>query len=203
MLNFVAPLLLVACISYLILTNANLPAHKLGFINKVFGFARRFPLASAEEGHQLATAKKNQFLLGEANFDVMALWLIGLPTVVGYLMWTPISQSYVDEERSLEAWDQERITRERCFSVSMLSGWYVKPQSLLCTATLAPLASPISLHSRPAGWASLLCLGFSFPLLATRCFWWQWDGARCKRCASTFGLGIFASSLSLSTRSPW
>ena len=123
MMNFVAPLLLAASFSYLILTNAVLPAHKLGFANKFFAFIRRFPLPSAEEGRQLATAKKNQFLLGEVNFDSMALWLIGLPTVAGYLMWTPISQNYVDEESELGGWDQHRITRERCFNVSMMSGW--------------------------------------------------------------------------------
>lgn len=125
MMNFVAPLLLAACFSYLVLTNAVLPAHKLAFVNKFFNYIRSYPLPSAEEGHQLATAKKNQFLLGEVNFDVMALWLIGLPTVIGYLTWTPVSQSYVDEESALGGWDQHRIARQRCFSVSMMSGWYV------------------------------------------------------------------------------
>jgi hypothetical protein len=123
MMNFGAPLLFAACFSYLVLTNAILPAHKWRFVNKFFNYVRRFPLASAEEGHQLATAKQNQFLLGEVNFDVMSLWLIGLPTVIGYLLWSPVSQAYVNEEGELGNWDQQRFTRERCYSVSMLSGW--------------------------------------------------------------------------------
>jgi hypothetical protein len=47
----------------------------MGWINKIIAYIVRFHPASAEEGYQIA--KKNQFLKGEPNFDMIAMVVIG------------------------------------------------------------------------------------------------------------------------------
>jgi predicted ferric reductase len=83
---------------------------------------RKFPLASAEEGHQIH--KKNQFLKGEVDFNVLSLWLVAMPTFITFFWYIPISMDFVNTESEGHSWDDQRLARERTYSMSMLAGFY-------------------------------------------------------------------------------
>jgi predicted ferric reductase len=117
---FTGPIMIVACASHLILTNAALPANKFGWANKVIAYVVRFRPASAEEGYHIA--KKNQFLKGEPNFNVIALFVIGLPFVLQLTYFKTSMPSY-DAEAVEYGWDDKRLQREKTLEVSYMSGW--------------------------------------------------------------------------------
>lgn len=75
--GFMGPVLLTSCICTLLLTNRALPTWRVGWLNKAFRHTRWFKFRDAEDG--IALFKKNQFLVGQVDFNVMAFWLIGLP----------------------------------------------------------------------------------------------------------------------------
>eukprot|EP00804_Cyclotella_cryptica_P026691 CCRYP_007934-RA/>CCRYP_007934-RA protein AED:0.12 eAED:0.12 QI:343/1/1/1/0.5/0.33/3/245/827 len=118
LLCILTPLLVVACISHLILTNVPLPADTLAWLRKIFSI---IPLSStADEGYQIA--KKNQFLKGEVNFHVIAIWLVAIP-ILSQLTCIPASLEYADTEAAEYDWDAWRVQRERTLSVSYTCGW--------------------------------------------------------------------------------
>jgi predicted ferric reductase len=135
LVSYFAPLLVVACISHLILTKAPLPTDTFAWLRKIFSV---IPLASsADEGYHIA--KKNQFLKGEVNFHVMAIWLVAMP-VLSQLTYLPASLRWTDEEAAEHAWDAWRVQRERTLSVSYLCGW------IGCVA-LSWFLIPVARHS--------------------------------------------------------
>jgi NAD(P)H-flavin reductase len=165
--HFVVPLLLAALVSYLCLSPVILPAHKWRFVTRCVAYFRKFPLSSAEEGHQIA--KKNQFLKGEVNFDVMALWLVGIPIVLGFAIWMPVALDYTHEEAAEFGWDEHRVMRERTFTVSMMTGffgivalsWFLIPVARHSVLLVAMGWSPVQ-ALRMHIWAGHVCFFFVF-----------------------------------------
>jgi predicted ferric reductase len=114
------PPIIAASLSYLFLTNAPLPANKMGWINKMIAYVVRFRLASAEEGYHIA--KKNQFLKGEPNFNVIAMIVVGI-TTLSQIGWLKSGFTYLQIEADEHGWDDWRIQRQKTFNISLLSGW--------------------------------------------------------------------------------
>ncbi|KAG7362080.1 ferric reductase like transmembrane component [Nitzschia inconspicua] len=153
---FTVPILFAACLGYLILTNAPLPANQISWVNRIVAFIVRFRPASAEEGYHIA--KKNQFLIGEPNFNVLALFIVGLP-FISQCIYFKNSLEYTENEAVEYGWDQERLQRERTLSVSYLSGW-------IGIFALMWFLIPVARHS-----VLLVALGWS-PVHALRIHIW-------------------------------
>jgi predicted ferric reductase len=153
---FTVPPLIAAGVAYLFLTNAPLPANKMGWINKIIAYIVRFRPASAEEGYHIA--KKNQFLKGEPNFDLIAMVLIGA-TFVFQLTYLKSSMTYVRTNADEYGWDEWRIQRETTLSVSYMTGW-------IGTFALMWFLIPVARHS-----VLLVAMGWS-PVHALRIHIW-------------------------------
>jgi hypothetical protein len=154
--GFTIPPIIAASISYLFLTDAALPANKLGWINKMVAYVVRFRLESAEEGYHIA--KKNQFLKGEPNFNVIAMIVIGA-TFFSQLTYLKSRIERVTAKAEEYAWDDWRIQRERTLSVSYQSGW-------IGIFALMWFLIPVARHS-----VLLVALGWS-PVHALRLHIW-------------------------------
>jgi hypothetical protein len=154
--GFWIPPIIAASLSYLFLTNSPLPANKLGWINKMLAYVVRFRFESAEEGYHIA--KKNQFLKGEPNFNVIAMIVI-CATFVSQLTYLKSSMERVIAEAEEFAWDDWRIQREKTFSVSLQTGW-------IGIVALMWFLIPVARHS-----VLLVALGWS-PVHALRLHIW-------------------------------
>ena len=119
LLNFNVPILFAASAGYIFITTAPLSANKFALANSLFASVRSFGWTAADEGHQIA--KKNQFLKGEVNFNVLAFWLVAIPVVFEY-MWID-GFKYNLEQAEEHGWDAERLTREKTLTFSYISGW--------------------------------------------------------------------------------
>jgi hypothetical protein len=97
-----------------------MPANKLGWINRAFAWMVRFPSESAKEGYHIA--KKNQFLKGQPDFDLVALFVIGI-TFVFQLVSIDSSLDRVNTRAEEYGWDYWRVQRETTLRVSYMSGW--------------------------------------------------------------------------------
>jgi predicted ferric reductase len=153
---FTLPPLIAASFSYLLLTNAPLPANKLGWINKMIAYVVRFRPESAEEGYHIA--KKNQFLKGEPNFNLIAMLVIGATCVVQLTFRKPDIE-HVDAEAEEFGWDDLRVGREQILGGSYLSGW-------IGIFALMWFLIPVARHS-----VLLVALGWS-PVHALRIHIW-------------------------------
>jgi hypothetical protein len=114
LLGFMTPLLLVASISTLLLTNTILPARRLSWVNKVFTYVRGFPIEVAEHG--VALYKKNQFGVGQPDFNLMSFWLIFLPGIL--LFCTHIHQSINSAHNPEKANSEITATQRAVQSIS-------------------------------------------------------------------------------------
>ena len=136
LVGFISPLLLVASISTLLVTNAILPPRRLSWINKVFAHVRKFPTNTAEHGVELY--KKNQFAVGQPDFNLMAFWLVFLPGMLIFI--TPIHHiiDYASdpEHRAVGETEKEAIVKR----FSDYAGW-------AGTLLLSVFLIPVSRHS--------------------------------------------------------
>ena len=113
------PLLLVASISTLLLTNAPLPARRLSWVNKIFAHVRRFRIMDAEHG--VAIQKKNQFGVGHPDFNLMSIWLILIP---GTLLFCTYIHHTLHHARDPEKLPEGVTVRQRSVEyVSYTAGW--------------------------------------------------------------------------------
>ena len=78
-----SPLLIVSSLSILVITNTPLPTWRTSWVNKFFATVRRFKPTAAEEGRSIA--KKNQFAVGEINFNYVAIFLIVIPSLAYFI----------------------------------------------------------------------------------------------------------------------
>lgn len=155
---FMVPIFIAAGIAYLLIDNKTLSVKTWSWVTNPIASIRSFPMASAEEGRQIY--KKNQFLKGDWNFDVLSFLLIWLPMFVSFFWYLPVSMNYVDEEAQANDWDYKRVTRERTFSISMLTGW----QGVFA---LTWFLIPVARHS-----VLLVAMGWS-PVQALRLHIWS------------------------------
>ncbi|KAG7363891.1 ferric reductase like transmembrane component [Nitzschia inconspicua] len=83
-LAFGPPILFSSTLCYIFMTSTALPVQRISWIVNLANSFRKFQqLPAATEGRQLAV--KNQFLVGESNFDHIAVCLIVIPCVVWFL----------------------------------------------------------------------------------------------------------------------
>ncbi|KAG7340021.1 ferric reductase like transmembrane component [Nitzschia inconspicua] len=83
-LAFAPPILLSSTLCYMFMTSTALPVQRISWIVNLADSFRKFQqLPAATEGRQLAV--KNQFLVGESDFDHIAVCLIVIPCVVWFL----------------------------------------------------------------------------------------------------------------------
>jgi predicted ferric reductase len=134
LVGFMTPLLLAASLSSLLLTNVPLPAWRLSWVNKAFARIRRFRIEDAEHG--VAIHKKNQFAVGQPNFNLMAFWLVFLPGIV--LFTTDIHQKLQKaEDRADEDTSETQLAVEY---ISYHAGW-------TGTIVLSFFLIPVTRHS--------------------------------------------------------
>jgi predicted ferric reductase len=155
---FVIPIFVAAGVAYLLIDNETLSVNTWSWITKPIAMIRSFPMASADEGRQIY--KKNQFLKGDWNFDLLAFLLIWLPMFGAFFWFLPISMNYVEASTEENGWDYKRVTRQRTFSFSMLSGW-------LGVFALTWFLIPVARHS-----VLLVAMGWS-PVQALRFHIWS------------------------------
>lgn len=65
------------------MTTTSLPVQRTSWINQLVASLRKYKVPAAEDGRQLS--KKNQFLVGESNFDYIAIFLVVLPCVAWFM----------------------------------------------------------------------------------------------------------------------
>ena len=136
LLGFITPLLLVASISTLLLTNAPLPASRLSWLNKLFANVRRFRIMDAEHG--VAIQKKNQFGVGQPDFNLMSIWLILIP---GMLLFCTYIHHTLEHARDPETLPEGVTAKQRSVEyVSYTAGW-------AGTVLLSFFLIPVSRHS--------------------------------------------------------
>jgi Ferric reductase like transmembrane component/Ferric reductase NAD binding domain len=150
------PMLLASTASVLLLTNHKLPNWRLSWIQKTLSSLRRHRDDVAKYGHDIAM-KKNQFGRGEANFNVMAVWLIVFPQIIGVFAYIPSSLKYADERAAEEGLNPMQLRVEY---ISYLFGW----GSTMC---LVFFLIPVTRHS-----ILLAAMGWS-PILALRIHVWS------------------------------
>jgi predicted ferric reductase len=132
LLGFMTPLLLVTSISTLLLTTSILPARRLSWVNKCFGGLRSFRIMDAEYGASIY--KKNQFGVGEPNFNLMSFWLIFLPMVIYFFASSKRFLGFVEDENGV------RTTEDSVLLISILAG-------IVGTVCLSFFLIPVSRHS--------------------------------------------------------
>lgn len=86
--------MILSCLCALLLTDHKLPVWRLVWINKIFACWRKHQVQEADYGH--AVAKKNQFAVGDTNFNLQATWLL-VPQVIGFFAYIPLSVKWADE----------------------------------------------------------------------------------------------------------
>jgi predicted ferric reductase len=122
LLGLVTPLLLVASLSTLMLTNAPLSMPKRSWMNRVFATIRNFNKGDVEYGE--AFTKRNQFGNGESNFTMLAIWLVALPNVILFVVWacTSVHESQGFDFMEAEVFD--RTSLKRVSNLSAIVGVY-------------------------------------------------------------------------------
>jgi predicted ferric reductase len=132
LLGFMTPVLLAASISTLLLTSAILPARRLSWVNKLFGNLRRFRIMDAEYGASIY--KKNQFGVGQPDFNLMSFWLIFVPLVINFFVGSKQYLAYAVDEMGA------RVTQTAVLYVSIAAG-------IAGTVCLSFFLVPVSRHS--------------------------------------------------------
>jgi predicted ferric reductase len=128
------PLLLVATLATVLLTSEPLPTWRLSWVNKIFGCLRRFRIEDAEHG--VAIYKKNQFGVGQPNFNLMAFWLVFLPGIALFVTSIHQNVKYAKEN----AGDEESYTQLAVEFISYTAGW-------VGTILLSFFLIPVTRHS--------------------------------------------------------
>ena len=126
------PVLLAASISTLLLTSTVLPASRLSWVNKCVGKLRRFRIMDAEYG--AAIYKKNQFGVGQPDFNLMSFWLIFMPFMVYFFSTIKPYMAYAVDEAGA------RVTETAVLYVSIIAG-------IAGTLCLSFFLVPVSRHS--------------------------------------------------------
>ena len=132
LLGFMTPVLLAASISTLLLTSTVLPASRLSWVNKCVGKLRRFRIMDAEYG--AAIYKKNQFGVGQPDFNLMSFWLIFMPFMVYFFSTIKPYMAYAVDEAGA------RVTETAVLYVSIIAG-------IAGTLCLSFFLVPVSRHS--------------------------------------------------------
>ena len=132
LLGFMTPVLLAASISTLLLTSTILPASRLSWVNKCVGKLRRFRIMDAEYG--AAIYKKNQFGVGQPDFNLMSFWLIFMPFMVYFFSTIKPYMAYAVDEAGA------RVTETAVLYVSIIAG-------IAGTLCLSFFLVPVSRHS--------------------------------------------------------
>jgi predicted ferric reductase len=154
LIGFIGPTVLLTCLCSLLLTDHKLPVWRLSWINKVFARLRQHGVQDAEHGH--AIAKKNQFAIGDTDFNLQAIWLIVIPQIIGVFAYLPQSMKWADEAATEEGINNKQLRWEY---TSYLFGW----ASTLC---LCWFLIPVTRHS-----ILLVAMGWS-PVHALRLHVW-------------------------------
>jgi hypothetical protein len=136
---FITPTLIASSIAALFLTSAKLPSWRLSWFNKFFALLRGFGpscfsrlrakvrtlfrdiLSDADYGHGIA--KKNQFAIGEPNFNAMAVWVVFLPLMLGVWAYLPAALAYADDEVAEHPEEDLNLTKLKLLRASHLSGF--------------------------------------------------------------------------------
>jgi predicted ferric reductase len=143
-----SPLLVISCLSYLLLTEASLPNWRTSWFNKAIGNIRPFKLTDAEVARSIA--KKNQFGLGDIDFNYAAVVFLVIPSIIF---------TYATIDRSIFR-DEELAPEGRLKVVADLFG-------LAGTIILSFFLIPVARHS-----VLLVALGWS-PVHALRFHIWS------------------------------
>lgn len=141
LLGCMTPILLVACANTMLLTNQKLPPawRCLSWITKVVSKIRSFQIQldlPPERGVMIQ--KKNQFGIGEWNFNVIAFFLLGLPAIAIFWRYLDFYQEYNTSPDSVRN-DPFRKKSEIKY-VAYLSGW-------AAIITLSFFLIPVTRHS--------------------------------------------------------
>jgi predicted ferric reductase len=173
LIGFIAPTLIASSVAALFLTSAKLPSWRFSWFNKFFALLRGFGpscfsrlrakvltcfrglSSDADYGHDVT--KKNQFAIGEPNFNVMAMW-VALPVMLSVVAYLPASLTYIEEEEAAEH-PEENITKLNLTGVSYLHGWGA-------ALAMAWFLIPVARHS-----VLLVAMGWS-PVHALRLHIW-------------------------------
>lgn len=154
LVGFMGPTVLLTGFCALVLTDSKLPMWRLSWVNKFFSALRRHRSSDADYGRDVA--KKNQFAIGEPDFNLMSLWLIIIPLLVACFGYIPISVKYADMTAEQEG---KNVVLLRWEATSYLFGW----ASVLC---LVWFLIPVTRHS-----ILLVAMGWS-PIHALRIHIW-------------------------------
>ncbi len=154
LVGFLGPTVLLTCICALLLTDSKLPTWKLSWVNKLFAKIRRHRTSDADYGHDIT--KKNQFAIGDTDFNFQSMWLIVIPMIVGCFGYIPVSVNYADMAAEEEGKNAMLLRWE---ATSYLFGW----ASVMC---LVWFLIPVSRHS-----VLLVAMGWS-PIHALRIHIW-------------------------------
>jgi predicted ferric reductase len=117
-IGLLVPYLFAASLCTLLITNAPLPGTKISWVNRFFAAIRAFKINDAEYG--AALTKKNQFGVGEANFNLMAIWLVFIPTFVQFFGYLPITLEYARDGAREEG---QSVLKGSMESTSYYFGW--------------------------------------------------------------------------------
>lgn len=154
MVGFIVPIMFAASVAAFLVTNAKLPVWRFSWVNKIFARIRKFRAADAEYARDIA--KKNQFALGEPNFNVLAIWLVFLPNIIGGFGYVPFTIEYAPisaEEHGVS------VERMRWVHASAILGW-------ASVMSMAFFLIPVARHS-----VLLTAMGWS-PIHALRIHIW-------------------------------
>ena len=154
LVGFMGPTVLLTCFCALVLTDSKLPRWKLSWVNNFFAVLRRHRSSDADYGRDVA--KKNQFAIGEPDFNLMSIWLIVIPMLFGCFGFIPSSIKYADMTAQEEGKNPVLLRWE---ATSYIFGW----ASVMC---LVWFLIPVSRHS-----ILLVSMGWS-PIHALRIHIW-------------------------------
>lgn len=126
----------MASISALLLTNATLPARRLSWMNDLFAHATRFRFMDAEHG--VAIHKKNQFAVGQPDFDRMSFGLIVIPAALLFFTYIHITLRHAHNLDTLP--DGVTVHQRSVEYVSYTAAW-------VGTVGLSFFLIPVSRHS--------------------------------------------------------
>jgi predicted ferric reductase len=134
------------------ITTTPLPSWRTSWVNKLFASIRKFKLSAAEEGRMIA--KKNQFGIGEINFNYLAILLIVMPCL-GYFLAT-MDRRLINVEPNP---DRPLTAERKMLTVANTSG-------IVGVLALAFFLIPVTRHS-----VLLAAMGWS-PVQALRLHVW-------------------------------
>jgi predicted ferric reductase len=163
LVGFMTPLLLAASLAALLLTNEPLPTWRLSWVNKTFEYLRRFRIEDAEYG--VAIHKKNQFGVGQPDFNLMAFWLVFLPGVLLFSTGVHHCLNYAkegaDEDHSRTQLAVEYISYQAGWVGTVVLSFFLIPVTRHSVLLAAMNWSPV--HAlRIHVWAGYLAFFFIF-----------------------------------------